>query len=352
LTIPFARFVAQNRHALQFPFKRYQIQPVWRADRPQKGRYREFWQCDADVIGTKSLLCEADFIKIYHEVFASLGLNSYKVKINHRKILEAIAITVEFTGPLTDLTVAIDKLDKIGWTGVGNELSSKGMSDDQIKKLQSLLTTENLTIETLNALEQKLVPSEQAKTGIQELKDVIELLGQSIENYRVELNLSLARGLDYYTGCIFEANVENATVGSVSGGGRYDDLTGVFGLPDVSGVGISFGIDRLYDIMNEEGLFTIDNTPNAKILLCHFDTESQKACIAVASMLRENKIACEVYPDIKNIRKQLDYANKRSYRFTGVIGDSEMKSESVQFKDMISGDQANLSHADLIKRLK
>ncbi len=352
LTIPFARFVVQNRHAIQFPFKRYQIQPVWRADRPQKGRYREFWQCDADVIGTQSLLCEADFIKIYHEVFNSLGLTNYKVKINHRKILEAIAISVEFTGHLTDLTVAIDKLDKIGWTGVGNELLLRGMTDNQIKKLQSLLTTENLTTETLNNLEQKLVPSEQAKTGIQELRDVIELLGQSIENYRVELDLSLARGLDYYTGCIFEAMVENATVGSVSGGGRYDDLTGVFGLPDVSGVGISFGIDRLYDIMHEEGLLTNDNAPNAQILLCHFDAESRKACIAVASILRENKIACEVYPDIKNIRKQLDYANKRSYRFTGVIGESEMNSESVQFKDMISGDQANLSHADLIKRLK
>jgi histidyl-tRNA synthetase len=352
LTIPFARFVVQNRNDLQFPFKRYQIQPVWRADRPQKGRYREFWQCDADVIGTKSLLCEAEFIKVYHEVFTVLKLANYEIKINHRKILESIALTLEFDGNLTHLTVAIDKLDKIGWEGVRKELLSKGMRENQVSDLKELLIKSPLNSSVIDSLEHKLKPCEQTTEGINALREIISLLDSSQNTFNIQLDLSLARGLDYYTGCIFEATIHGASVGSVSGGGRYDDLTGVFGMPDVSGVGISFGLDRLYDVMQEAQLFSKSEGPTASMLLCHFDKITQKRCISIADSLRTNDISVEVYPDHKNLRKQLDYANKRGYSYVGVIGESELEDEVIQVKDMRSGEQKNMNLNTLTQLLK
>lgn len=339
LTIPFARFVVQNQNDLQFPFKRYQIQPVWRADKPQKGRYREFWQCDADVIGTDSMMCEADFIKIYFEVFTKLGLPHYTLKINHRKILEAIIKTIEFEGKLTDLTVAIDKLDKIGWEGVEKELLEKGLQPEKAKQLSALLTQMPFNTQSLQIIKNQLIECKEAELGLNALQEILDFLGQSGAVKSVEIDLSLARGLDYYTGCIFEAVIEDSGIGSVSGGGRYDDLTGVFGLSNVSGIGISFGIDRIYDVMLGKGLFSEKNTPTAKLLLCHFDAEARIFCNEVADLLREGNIAVEVYPDLKSIRKQLEYANKRGYLFTGVVGSDEINSRTLKLKNMVTGEQ-------------
>lgn len=352
LTIPFARFVVQNQHTIQLPFKRYQIQPVWRADRPQKGRYREFWQCDADVVGTNSMLCEADFIKIYFEVFTKLELSNYTLKLNHRKVLEAVSITVGYTGKLTDLTVAIDKLDKIGWEGVEKELVAKGMLNEQVEHLKSLLIKTSLSKEALQTISSSLKSCPEAEVGINALSEVINFLDNHPAIQGVELDLSLARGLDYYTGCIFEAVINDAGIGSVSGGGRYDNLTGVFGLDGVSGIGISFGIDRIYDIMLERKLFSEDNQPIAPILFCHFDITSQLYCIKIADKLRAEGIAAEVFPDIKNIRKQMDYANKRGYLFTAVVGDNEIVQDVVRLKNMKTGESFDANYESLINQLK
>ncbi len=347
LTVPFARYVVQNQHNITFPFKRYQIQPVWRADRPQKGRYREFWQCDADVIGTKSLVCEADFIQIYHQVFTNLGLKDYQVRLNHRKILEAIAKTIAFQGSFTDLTVAIDKLDKIGWEGVTTELTNKGLAPDKIDSLKSLLRIKPFSMATIGELQESLVDCEEKTLGIEELTQVLN--HGDISHVNIVLDFSLARGLDYYTGCIFEAIIEESGIGSVSGGGRYDDLTGVFGLKDVSGVGISFGLDRIYDILSNQGSFEESYTHN-KVLFCHFDEVARKYALACALKLRVNQIPTVVYPDLKKINKQFDYANKCGYKWVVVVGDNEIETESVQLKNMQTGEQEKLSLTDMIAR--
>ncbi|MFT7591899.1 MAG: histidyl-tRNA synthetase, partial [bacterium] len=343
-----ARYVVQNQHDITFPFKRYQIQPVWRADRPQKGRYREFWQCDADVIGTKSLLCEADFLQIYHSVFIKLGLKKYQVRLNHRKILEAIAHTIGFTGPFTDLTIAIDKLDKIGWEGVSKELIDKGLPQDKIEVLQSLLVLQPFTKNTLNSLEESLTDCKEKSIGILELKEVLAQV--HVENVNVVLDFSLARGLDYYTGCIFEAVIEDSGIGSVSGGGRYDDLTGIFGLKDVSGVGISFGLDRIYDIMLQFNLFK-DAPQNDRVLFCHFDEKARTYANSIAHRLRSNGISCVVYPDLKKINKQFDYANKCDFQWVAVVGDDEIAENVVQLKNMNSGTQDKMDLETMIERL-
>jgi len=343
LTVPFARYVVQNQHNITFPFKRYQIQPVWRADRPQKGRYREFWQCDADVIGTKSLVCEADFIQIYHQVFTNLGLKDYQVRLNHRKILEAIAKTIEFKGSFTDLTVAIDKLDKIGWDGVTKELSEKGLAPNKIDHLKALLHIKPFSVETIDELQASLVDCEEKSIGIEELNQVLQY--GDISNVNIVLDFSLARGLDYYTGCIFEAIILDSGIGSVSGGGRYDDLTGVFGLKNVSGVGISFGLDRIYDILASQGFYDEKYTHNT-LLFCHFDAVARKYALACAHELRAKQIPTVVYPDLKKINKQFDYANKCGYKWVAVVGDNEIETESVQLKNMQTGEQQKLSVTD------
>ena len=347
LTVPFARYVVQNQHNITFPFKRYQIQPVWRADRPQKGRYREFWQCDADVIGTKSLVCEADFIQIYHQVFTNLGLKDYQVRLNHRKILEAIAKTIEFKGSFTDLTVAIDKLDKIGWDGVTKELSEKGLAPNKIDHLKALLHIKPFSVETIDELQASLVDCEEKSIGIEELNQVLQY--GDISNVNIVLDFSLARGLDYYTGCIFEAIILDSGIGSVSGGGRYDDLTGVFGLKNVSGVGISFGLDRIYDILASQGFYDEKYTHNT-LLFCHFDAVARKYALACAHELRAKQIPTVVYPDLKKINKQFDYANKCGYKWVAVVGDNEIETESVQLKNMQTGEQQKLSVTDLISK--
>ncbi len=348
LTVPFARYVVQNQTEISFPFRRYQIQPVWRADRPQKGRYREFWQCDADVIGTISLICEADFIDIYHKVFTTLGLTNYQVRINHRKVLEAIAKTIRFESSFTDLTIAIDKLDKIGWDGVSKELISKGIDASNIAKLKTLLTVQPFNESTINQIESQLIDCPEKTTGIQELRQVLAY--SNLQNIHIALDLSLARGLDYYTGCIFEAIIEDSPIGSVSGGGRYDDLTGIFGLKDVSGVGISFGLDRLYDIMLHLDLFK-ESIQQTKLLFCHFDSEGQSHCLTLANALRNSGLTSVVYPDNKKINKQFDYANKSGFKWVAVVGDNEISNHTVQLKNMETGKQEEVSQDSLIEAL-
>ena len=346
LTVPFARFVVQNQSSINFPFRRYQMQPVWRADRPQKGRYREFWQCDADVIGTTSLLCEADFIKIYDEVFRALGLNTYQLKLNNRKILEAISETIGFTGTFTDLTVAIDKLDKIGWDGVAEELSTKGVTNNALERLKELLVVTPFDRDAIEALTDVLIDCPQKAAGIQELSTVLDF----IEGYdaNVSLDLTLARGLDYYTGCIFEAIIPESGIGSVSGGGRYDNLTGIFGLQDVSGVGISFGLDRIYDVMTKLDLFDDEALTN-KVLFCHFDDAGLQYALPICDLLRTKNIVATVYPDRKKINKQFDYANKSGYKWVAVIGSNEMEENSVQLKNMATGKQELVKISDIVR---
>ncbi len=348
LTVPFARFVVQNQTEITFPFRRYQMQPVWRADRPQKGRYREFWQCDADVIGTNSLLCEADFLSIYHEVFTALELHGYNVRINHRKILEAIAKTCHFEGNFTDLTVAIDKLDKIGWEGVSKELLSKGMNQENLDTLRTFLSRRTFDNSTIEALEKELIDCDEKSTGIRELKSVLNYNTNS--DVKVSLDLSLARGLDYYTGCIFEAVIEDSGIGSVSGGGRYDDLTGIFGLKDVSGIGISFGLDRLFDVMTSLDIFSNDES-NSRLLFCHFDEKAFEFCVKAAAKLRQSGLTCVVYSDRKKINKQFDYANKAGFDWVAVVGDNEIAEGVVQLKNMKTGVQEKYSLDALTERL-
>jgi histidyl-tRNA synthetase len=347
LTVPFARFVVQHQSEITFPFRRYQMQPVWRADRPQKGRYREFWQCDADVIGTKSLLCEADFVKIYHEVFTNLGLNTYELRINHRKVLEAIAKTCHFEGSFADFTVAIDKLDKIGWGGVSKELMERGADEASLPVLEDLLRKATFNTELLDYLNTVLVDCEEKETGLKELREVLNYLNFDLN---LNLDLSLARGLDYYTGCIFEAVVPDSGIGSVSGGGRYDDLTGIFGLNDMSGIGISFGLDRIYDVMMAMDLFPSDNLEN-KILFCHFDDKAMKFSLSLADNVRANGGTAVVYTERKKIGKQFDYANKCGFKWVAVIGDNEMADGVVQLKNMETGEQNQVDVADIHKHL-
>lgn len=345
LTVPFARYVVMNRNEITFPFKRYQIQPVWRADRPQKGRYREFYQCDADVVGTDSLICEAEIILMIKEVFAALGLSDYTIKINHRGILSGLA---ELAGSLENqmsLFVAIDKLDKIGEDKVKEELASRGFQADSIQSVFDILNFKGTTEEKLNLIAQKIASSTAATKATKDLKEVFQLLAAYGENLdHVEFDIALARGLSYYTGCIFEVKINNVAIGSVSGGGRYDNLTGVFDSKDKnSGVGISFGVDRIYDAMEELQLFPQETQVSSKVLICHFDETCKHYGLGVLQSLRQKGIASEIYPDGVKIQKQLDYANKKMIPFTIVIGSEEMKSGLLAFKDMKKGEQQKLS---------
>jgi len=349
LTVPFARYVVMNRHEITFPFKRYQIQPVWRADRPQKGRYREFYQCDADVVGTDSLICEADIVLMIKEVFSSLGILDYTIKINHRAILSGLAELIG-TENESSLFVAIDKLDKIGEEKVKEELRSRGFDDKGIDAAFSILNFKGTTTQKLEFLAEKFSISEKGKKGIADFREILNLLKQygDLQDH-VEFDISLARGLSYYTGCIFEVKINNVAIGSVSGGGRYDNLTGVFGLPDVSGVGISFGVDRLYDAMEELKCFPEETQISSKIMIAHFDESTFNYSLGVANQLRKNGIATEVYPDIAKLKKQLEYANKKMIPFVLVIGSEEQKTGLLALKDMKKGEQQQISIMEIIK---
>jgi histidyl-tRNA synthetase len=348
LTVPFARYVVMNRNEITFPFKRYQMQPVWRADRPQKGRYREFWQCDADVVGSDSLLNELDLIQIYDEAFRKLGIGNYELRINNRKILAGIAEVVKSKELLSTVSVAIDKLDKIGEDGVRKELSEQGFSEDELNRLFEIITIKGENQFLLSALKEKLATSEEGTKGIEELEFVVNSIAELPINLIIDF--SLARGLSYYTGCILEvASAEGSLRSSIAGGGRYDNLTGIFGLPNVSGVGISFGLDRIYDVMEELKLFPADlNATSTKVLICTFDTKSQQYGLAPLKKLRDAGIASEIFPDLKKLGKQLDYANALKIPYAIIIGDNEMNSGKLVLKNLNEGTQQELTIEEII----
>jgi histidyl-tRNA synthetase len=353
LTVPFARYVVMNRNEISFPFKRYQIQPVWRADRPQKGRYREFYQCDADVVGTDSLICEAEIILMIKEVFNALGIQDYSIKINHRGILAGLAELGEATGNETSLFVAIDKLDKIGEEKVKEELRNRGFSETSLTTLFEILNFNGTTQQKIEFLTSKFSTTATGQKGVADFKEVLNLLSDyGVDAEHVEFDIALARGLSYYTGCIFEVKINQVSIGSVSGGGRYDNLTGVFGLPGVSGVGFSFGVDRLYDAMEELKLFPQEAQRSTQVLIAHFDAESKRYGLKILQRLRKNDIASEIYPDSVKIQKQLDFANKKMVPYTILVGSDETKSGMLAFKNMKTGDQFKLTVEDILKRLK
>ena len=354
LTVPFARYVVMNRNEVSFPFKRYQIQPVWRADRPQKGRYREFYQCDADVVGTNSLICEAEIILMIRETFKNLGIKDYSIKINHRGILNGVAEVIGTKGNETALFVAIDKLDKIGEEKVKEELRAKGFADDNLTMLFSILNIKGSITNKMAFLATKFEMTSEGQRGLRDLREVFNLLQnyQTDESF-VDFDVTLARGLSYYTGCIFEVKINNVSIGSVSGGGRYDNLTAAFGdKENLSGVGFSFGVDRIYDAMEELQLFPKDAQISSKVLVCHFDEESMRYGLMVLTKLRDAGIASEIYPDQSKIKKQLDYANKKMIPYTIVIGSDEVKSGGLAFKDMEKGEQEKLPIEKIISKLQ
>ncbi|GEO23102.1 histidine--tRNA ligase [Cyclobacterium qasimii] len=354
LTVPFARYVVMNQNEITYPFKRFQMQPVWRADRPQKGRYREFYQCDADVVGTDSLICETEILCMIKRVFSDFKLNDFDIKINNRKILTGIAEVIGASGKESDLCVAIDKLDKIGWEKVKIELQERGFSEGAIETLSPIIAqNDNNNEDWLLFLKKYLAKSEIGLKGIAELEEVFENLNKLGENQNhVVFDPVLARGLSYYTGAIFEVKVNGVGIGSVSGGGRYDDLTGVFGLPGVSGVGFSFGVDRLYDVLEELDMFPDDEVERTKIMLAYFGEEERDACLGIVAALRREGIAAEIYPDLVKIKKQFNYAGKKGIPFVGVLGSDELKNKTISLKDMTSGEQESLTLEKLIEKIK
>ena len=353
LTVPFARYVVQHQHEIAFPFKRYQIQPVWRADRPQKGRYREFFQCDADVVGSDSLLNEVELVQMIDQVFTKLGM-PVLIKINNRKVLSGIAEVIGEKEKIIDITVAIDKLDKIGVDGVNAELKEKMISEKAIAQLQPLITFKGTNLEKLNLLRQLLAPSEVGKMGIEEIEYIFSTLsGSQLQTASCELDITLARGLNYYTGAIFEVKANTGTLtSSICGGGRYDDLTGIFGLPDVSGVGISFGADRIFDVLNELNLYPASVSATTTILFAHFGEAERKYCIPLLMEARKAGISAELYPDLAKIKKQFDYANKKGIPYVVVVGGDEMLNGELTVKNMDSGTQEKLKIYELIDKLK
>jgi histidyl-tRNA synthetase len=353
LTVPFARYVVMNRNEVSFPFKRYQIQPVWRADRPQKGRYREFYQCDADVVGTNSLICEAEIILMIKEVFKGLGIEDYSIKINHRGILSGIAEHIKAVNE-TALFVAIDKLDKIGEDGVRQELLTKGFEDNSITTLFQILGVKGSATNKIAFLAAHLDTSHNGMNGLRDLQEVLNILkSYGATTDHVDFDIALARGLSYYTGCIFEVKINNVAIGSVSGGGRYDNLTQSFGdKENLPGVGFSFGVDRIYDAMEELKLFPKNAQVSSTVLICHFDDESFHYGLGVLTQLRSAGIASEIYPDQAKLKKQLDFANKKGIPYTIVIGSEEVKSGTLPLKDMEKGEQEKLAVDQIISRLQ
>lgn len=350
LTVPFARFVVQYQNDITFPFKRYQIQPVWRADRPQKGRYREFYQCDVDVVGSNSLLNEVELVQIIDDVFNRLKINTV-VKINNRKILAGIAEVIGENDRIIDITVAIDKLDKIGLEKVNAELAEKGVSSVAIEKLQPILALEGNSTEKIAQLETILATSEIGVKGVNEIKNLFAYLNNLELNTEVELDLTLARGLNYYTGAIFEVKAKDFEIGSICGGGRYDDLTGIFGLPNVSGVGVSFGAERIYDVLTQMDLFPPKSTETTKVLFVNFGEKEEAYCLPVLAELRKKGINAEIFPDSAKMQKQMNYANKKEIPFVVLAGETEIQAKSFKLKNMESGEQKMVSSGELIEIL-
>ena len=336
LTVPFARYVVQHREELTLPFRRYQIQPVWRADRPQKGRYREFYQCDADVVGSDSLLCEVELMQIIDEVFRRFGIRVC-IKINNRKILSGIAEMIGEADKIVDITVAIDKLDKIGLDAVNEELREDGISEEAIQKLQPIINLSGTNEEKIATMRQALAGSEIGQKGIDEVEYVLSKL--STLNSQLELDLTLARGLNYYTGCIFEVKALDVEIGSITGGGRYDNLTGIFGMPGLSGVGISFGADRIYDVLNQLNLYPEEVTTATQVLFINFGEKETDYSLPILASLRAQGIRCEIYPDASKMKKQMQYANQKGIPFVIMTGETEMAEGKVMLKNMATGEQ-------------
>ena len=351
LTVPFARYVVQHRNELQFPFKRYQIQPVWRADRPQKGRYREFYQCDADVVGSDSLINEVELVSLIDEVFARFGIN-ITIKVNNRKVLSGIAEMIGEPQKLIDITVAIDKIDKIGIENVNAELIEKGISAQAVEMLQPLLNLSGSNEDKFNSLEAMLSNSQIGKKGIEELRFVFNNVAQLSPRATVELDVSLARGLNYYTGTILEVKANDVAMGSITGGGRYDNLTGVFGLDGVSGVGISFGADRIFDVLNTLNLYPADTCASTKVMFTNFGETESKAALGIVMQLRKAGIPAELYPESTKMKKQMSYADTKQIPFVAMVGESEIANGTVALKNMATGKQCQLTVDQLIERLK
>ncbi len=354
LTVPFARYVVQHQNEIEFPFKRYQIQPVWRADRPQKGRFREFYQCDADVVGSKSLFQEVEFVQLYDAVFSALKLEGVTIKINNRKILSGIAEVIGAQDKLIDFTVALDKLDKIGEEKVKEEMRHKGISEDGITKLQPLFTLKGDFGNQVESLKSILSTSEIGLKGIEELEFINTAISSlELKTAKLQLDVTLARGLNYYTGAIFEVSApEGVQMGSIGGGGRYDDLTGIFGLKDMSGVGISFGLDRIYLVVEELGLFPDTIAASTKVLFINFGENEAMACLKAVTKLRQSGIKAELYPDTAKMKKQMNYANRRQIPFVVLVGEEELKAESFTLKNMETGEQQKLNFNALLDKLQ
>ncbi len=350
LTVPFARYVVQNQNEISFPFKRFQIQPVWRADRPQKGRYREFYQCDVDVVGSNSLLNEAELLNIITKVFKKLNI-SVTIKLNNRKILAGIAEYLGTPNQITDITVAIDKLEKIGLEKVNQELSEKGVSNESLDKLQPILLLKGTNEDKIKELKEILKHSNVGLKGIEEIESIFYLVASSNLQATIELDLTLARGLNYYTGAIIEVKANDVSIGSICGGGRYDDLTGIFGLKDVSGVGISFGADRIYDVMNQLEIFPNDVSTYTQVMIVNFGEKEQLFGLNIVDFLRGYGISAELYPDTAKLKKQMQYANNKNIPWVILIGENEIKTGKLTCKDMTSGQQFELTKEDLLDKL-
>ena len=351
LTVPFARYVVQHREELQLPFKRYQIQPVWRADRPQKGRYREFYQCDADVVGSDSLLNEVELMQIVDTVFTKFGVHVC-IKINNRKILTGIAEVIGEAEKIVDITVAIDKLDKIGLEKVNEELRNDGISEEAIEKLQPIISLSGSNEEKLEVISQVLAGSETGLKGVEETRFILDTLKAVGLNNAIELDLTLARGLNYYTGAIFEVKALDTPMGSITGGGRYDNLTGIFGLPGLSGVGISFGADRIYDVLNALDLYPKEAVNSTQVLFINFGETETAYCLPIVGKLRQAGIRSEIFPDKAKMKKQMSYANAKNIPFVVLAGENEMAAGKVTLKNMESGDQILVTAEELIATVK
>ena len=357
LTVPFARYVVMHREELQMPFKRYQIQPVWRADRPQKGRYREFYQCDADIVGSDSLLNEVELMQIVDEVFSRFGIR-VQIKINNRKILSGIAEVIGAADKIVDITVAIDKLDKIGLDNVNAELREDGLTDEQIAKLQPIISLSGSNEEKLATIAEVLKDSETGLKGVEELRFILNTLSSNhnsqISNLKsqISFDLTLARGLNYYTGAIFEVKALDVQIGSITGGGRYDNLTGIFGMPGLSGVGISFGADRIYDVLNQLDLYPKDSVCGTQLLFINFGERETAYCMPFVSDARKAGIRTELFPDAAKMKKQMAYANAKQIPFVALAGENEMNEGKLTLKDMTTGEQQMLTIAELIKKVK
>ena len=350
LTVPFARYVVMHRDELQMPFKRYQIQPVWRADRPQKGRYREFYQCDADVVGSDSLINEVELVQIMDTVFTKFGIN-VQIKLNNRKILVGIAEYIGQPDKIVDITVAIDKLDKIGVEAVNAEMLANGICQDAVDKLQPILTMSGTNVEKLETIAQTIATSEIGVKGVEETRFILEKIAAVGLKNELQLDLTLARGLNYYTGAIFEVKAKDVAIGSITGGGRYDNLTGIFGMPGLSGVGISFGADRIYDVLNTLDLYPQNAIQATQVLFINFGEAESDYCLPIASQVRAGGISVELYPDCAKMKKQMAYANAKGIPFVVLAGESEINQGKVTLKNMLTGDQQLVSAEELIAKI-